>query len=323
MLAWRAKYIEWLHRASNPPRANNVNEGALPIASMTGFARAEGGEGAYEWAWEVKSVNSRGLDVRCRLPAGMEALEPAVREALAERIKRGHVVVHLQISLGQGEAQLRVNPNVLEQVAALAKELEIDAGLAPARADGLLALRGVIEVVEPEETAEERERREAALLASLAVALDELVAARRREGERLEATMSAQIDEIARLVTAAESCTATQADAIRARLAEGIALLLEQAPALSEDRLEHEAAILILKADVREELDRLSAHLAAARELLAGDAPAGRRLDFLTQELNREANTLCAKSSDIELTRLGLDLKAVIDQFREQVQNIE
>ena len=290
---------------------------------MTGFARSEGQADAYVWTWEVKSVNGRGLDVRCRLPAGMEALEPAVRARVAERLVRGHVVAHLQVSRGGGEATIRVNRPLLDQLCDLAKQLESEAGLAPARADGLLAVRGVIEAVAPEETAAEREHRVAAMIASLVAALDELAAARRQEGRHLAEALMAQLDEIARLAAAAEACAAAQPQAIRARLEEGLAALLEAAPALSEGRLEQEVAILITKGDVREELDRLGTHVDAARQLLRTGGPAGRRLDFLAQEFNREANTLCAKSAAAELTRLGLELKAVIDQFREQAQNIE
>ena len=290
---------------------------------MTGFARAEGQAGGYEWVWEVKSVNGRGLDVRCRLPAGMEALELPIRAQVGERLKRGNVIVHLRISASEGEATIRVNRPLLDQLSVLAKELESEAGVAPPRADGLLSVRGVIETVEPEETAEARQGREREMMASLATALDELAAARRQEGGRLAEVLSAQLDEIARLAAAAEGLAAAQPEAIRARLKEGLEAVLESAPALSEERLEQEVAILIGKADVREELDRIGAHVANARELLLSGGAVGRRLDFLAQEFNREANTLCAKSADMELTRLGLELKTVIDQFREQNQNIE
>lgn len=295
----------------------------MSVASMTGFARAKARAGDFDWAWEVKSVNGRGLDVRCRLPAGMEIFEAKARAAISERFSRGHLVLNLQVARGEGETVLRLNHDLLEQVCTIAKELETSAGVAPARADGLLALRGVIEVAEAEETEEARGAREAAMMASLDEALDELVEARRREGERLGEVLATQLDQMERLAAAAEACAAAQPRAIRARLEEAVAALLEATPALSHERLEQEAALLFTKADVREETDRLGAHVAAARELLETGGAAGRRLDFLAQELNREANTLCAKSADVELTRIGLDLKAMIDQFREQVQNIE
>jgi uncharacterized protein (TIGR00255 family) len=290
---------------------------------MTGFARAAGQGGAYAWTWEVKSVNGRGLDVRCRLPNGFEALEPAARAAVSERFRRGSVSLQLQLSRAEGAAAVRLNRELLDWASALAKELEREAGLAPASADGLLALRGVIEPAEPEETDEARETRTAAMLADLGSALDGLAAARRSEGDRLSDVVATQLNDITALIGAAEASAAAQPDAIRARLRENIDALLEASPALPEERLAQEAALLITKADVREELDRLRAHVAAVGEILVEGEGGGRRLDFLAQELNREANTLCAKSADAELTRIGLDLKVLIDQFREQVQNIE
>jgi uncharacterized protein (TIGR00255 family) len=290
---------------------------------MTGFARATGQGGAYAWTWEVKSVNGRGLDVRCRLPNGFEALEPAARAAVTKRFRRGSVSLQLQLSRAEGAAAVRLNRELLDWASALAKELEREAGLAPASADGLLALRGVIEPAEPEETDEARETRTAAMLADLGSALDGLAAARRSEGDRLSDVVATQLNDITALIGAAEASAAAQPDAIRARLRENIDALLEASPALPEERLAQEAALLITKADVREELDRLRAHVAAVGEILVEGEGGGRRLDFLAQELNREANTLCAKSADAELTRIGLDLKVLIDQFREQVQNIE
>lgn len=290
---------------------------------MTGFARAGGQQEGLVWTWEVKSVNGRNLDVRCRLPSGFESLEPSARAAVSERFRRGHVSVHLQVSRGEGAATVRLNRELLDRLCALAKELEAEAGVAPARADGLLGLRGVIELAEPEPTDDERRARETAMLATLHEALDGLAAARREEGARLSAIVVGQIDEIARLVEAGEACAEVRPEAIRARLRENVEALLEMVPALPEERLAQEAAILITKADVREELDRLRAHVAAVRELLKEGDAGGRRLDFLAQEFNREANTLCAKAGDAELTRVGLDLKVTIDQFREQIQNIE
>ncbi|MCZ6523039.1 MAG: YicC family protein, partial [Alphaproteobacteria bacterium] len=289
----------------------------------TGFARAQARTDDFDCTWEVKSVNGRGLDVRCRLPPGMESLEPGARAAVSERFARGHLVLHLQLTRRGGEATVRLNREVLEHFCELARELESSAGAAPPRADGLLALRGVIEVVEPEETEAARAAREKAMMASLAVALDRLEVARREEGERLGETLFEQLDEIEHLTAAAATSAAAQPEAIATRLAEGVAMLLDGAPSLNRERLEQEAALLINKADVREEIDRLRSHAAAAREQLGAAGPAGRRLDFLAQELNREANTLCAKSADIELTQLGLELKVVIDRFREQIQNIE
>ncbi len=253
----------------------------------------------------------------------MSWTEARARAAVSERFRRGHVSVHLQVSRGEGVSVVRVNRELLDRLRGLAKELEDEGGVAPASADGLLGLRGVIETAEPEPSEEERRDREVAMLASLDEALGGLAAARQEEGARLGAVVSGQIDEVARLVEAGEACAEARPEAIRARLRENVEALLEAVPALPEERLAQEAAILVTKADVREELDRLRAHVAAARELLAEGEAGGRRLDFLAQEFNREANTLCAKAGDAELTRVGLDLKVTIDQFREQIQNIE
>ncbi len=323
MLAWRAKYIEWLHRASNPSRANNVNEGALPIASMTGFARAEGAEGAYEWAWEVKSVNSRGLDTRFRLPPGHDALDAVIRESVGRRFKRGAVSVSLALTRAEAATALRINRDLLDEITALHKDLAGLVDATPPRLEGLLAVRGVIETIEDEEADEARSRRIEAMTGSLEEALAALADMRAAEGARLADVLTGHLDEIARLAGEADASAALQPEARKARLREQVAALLEAEPALPEDRLAQEAAIIAAKSDVREELDRLEAHIAATRELISGDGAVGRKLDFLCQELNREANTLCSKSSDVELTRIGLGLKAAIEQLREQVQNIE
>jgi len=284
---------------------------------MTGFARAAGRDEALAWWWEVKSVNGRGLDVRCRLPAGFAALEAAARAAVAARFARGNVTLSLQIE-SSGGARLAVNRRALDQLAGLVRAL----GGEP-RLDTLLTVRGVVEPAEETPSEAIRSEREARLLAGLEESLDALAAARREEGRRLARVLDDQLSQIADLARAAAEAAAAQPRAIRERLHDKVAALLAAAPALSEDRLAQEVALLLAKADVSEEIDRLAAHIAAARELLAGDGPIGRRLDFLTQELNREANTLCAKAAELDLTRVGLELKAVIEQFREQVQNIE
>ena len=292
---------------------------------MTGFARADGQAGAYAWTWEVKSVNGRALELRCRLPAGMDAIELPARKLAAERLRRGNVNMTLQAARAGGVSGYRLNAALLRQLGDIIREAEGVLDAAAPRLDGLLALRGVIEAVEVEEGEAEREAREQAMLATLAEALARLAANRAAEGARLAEVLGGQIGEIARLTETAAASAAARPEALQARLREQVATLLAASPALPEERLAQECAILVAKADVREELDRLRAHVAAARELIArGDAAgAGRRLDFLAQEFNREANTLCAKSGDVELTRIGLDLKLVIDRFREQVQNIE
>jgi uncharacterized protein (TIGR00255 family) len=295
----------------------------MTIASMTGFARAEGHDGPLGWAWELKSVNSKSLDLRFRLPPGFDALELPLRALVTQKLKRGSTTANLQVVRAAGAASLRVNREVLAVVMRLANELAAEVEAAPPRIDGLLALRGVLE--SGEETVDEaaRERQVTLVSEGFARALDGLAAMRLAEGLRLEAVLNERLDEIAALVKDAEAAAAMQPAAIKARVKELIAVLLDAMPALPEERLAHEAALVVAKADIREELDRLAAHLSAARGLLAEGGAIGRRFDFLCQEFNREANTLCSKSADLELTRIGLALKAAIEQLREQVQNIE
>lgn len=293
---------------------------------MTGYARAEGGDAQVSWVWEAKSVNGRGLELRLRLPSGHDALEPLAREAAARSLKRGNVQLSLTVTRLAETPSVRVNTGLLEQVLALTEAWRTrHPEVAPARWDGLLALKGVVEPMEAEDVDAEAVRlgREAAMKATLERMLTALVAMREGEGKRLVAVLSGQLDEIQTLAVRAGATAALRPEAIKARLKAQVAAVLEAAPALPEERIAQEVALLAVKADIREELDRLGAHVAAARELIGAGGAVGRKLDFLSQEFNREANTLCSKSSDVELTRIGLDLKAVIDQFREQVQNIE
>ena len=295
----------------------------MTIASMTGFARAEGHDGPLSWAWELKSVNSKSLDLRFRVPPGFDALELPLRALVTQRLKRGSISAGLSVARAAGAGNLRVNREALAVVMRLANELAAEVEAAPPRIDGLLALRGVLESGDetPDEGARERQMKQ--LTESFAQALEGLAAMRLSEGMRLEAVLTERLDEIAVLVKDAEDAAATQPAAIRARIKELIAALTDAVPALPEERLAHEAALVIAKADIREELDRLHAHLDAARSLMKEGGAIGRRFDFLCQEFNREANTLCSKSADLELTRIGLALKAAIEQLREQVQNIE
>jgi uncharacterized protein (TIGR00255 family) len=291
---------------------------------MTGFARIEGEAEGLAWAWEIKSVNGKALDLRLRLPPGFDALELPLRALLNERLRRGSITANLGIIRAANGANLRVNRAALEQVLALARELQHSIGATPPSTDGLLALKGVLESGEDEvPDAALRARREAALIAGCRRALDDLMGMRRAEGARLADVLRERLDEIAGLVAQAERTAAVQPDAVRARLRALVDALKDVAPTIAEERFAQEAALLVAKADVREELDRLHAHIAAARELLAEGAVIGRRLDFLCQEFNREANTLCSKSADVDLTRIGLGLKVAIEQLREQVQNIE
>ena len=293
------------------------------VASMTGFARQEGGDGTLAWAWELKSVNGRSLDVRCRAPSGYEALEIAARATVQEHCARGNLQLTLIVNRGQLPLRLQVNRDLLAQLVELVRELEQEIRAEPPRLDGLLSIRGVVEALEEEESKEQMDTRAAAMQEDLVRALEALTAMRRAEGQRLQAVVGERLAEIERLTGAAGESAAARPEARRARLQAQLEELLEAAPALPEERLAQEAAILAAKADVREELDRLEAHVAAARDLLAEGGAIGRRLDFLCQELNREANTLCSKSWDVDLTRIGLDLKSAIDQLREQIQNIE
>ena len=291
---------------------------------MTGFARAEGGDGDLRWTWEVKSVNGRNLDIRVRVPSGFEALEPGVRTAVPERLKRGNVSIGLVLTRGQQPARARINKELLEQVIVLAEELQQRLKTEPPRPDGLLAVRGVVEPAEEEELPEEqREARTAKMATDFGKALVALAQMRQDEGARLAAIVGQQLNDIERFCAAASASAAAQPAALQARLKQQVEMLLGAAPALPEERLAQELALLVTKADVREELDRLGVHIAAARKLLKDGGAVGRKFDFLCQEFNREANTLCSKSADSELTAIGLDLKAAIDQLREQVQNIE
>jgi uncharacterized protein (TIGR00255 family) len=288
---------------------------------MTGFARAEGEADGISWIWELRSVNGRSLELRLRLPSGFEPLEPQLRAALSQRCRRGNIAATLSVTRLAPPA-IRVNRAVLAQIVALSRELAGEIEAAPPRLDGLIGVRGVIETVEddPEDVVEARR---AAALDSWSVALDRLAAARNQEGARLAALLTDQRAGLAALVESATGCAAAQPAAIRARLEALLSELTTLAPAVPEERVAQELAMLVTRSDVREELDRLRAHIAQAGDLLDGGGAVGRQLDFLCQELNREANTLCSKSADIELTRIGLALKAAIEQFREQVQNLE
>lgn len=295
----------------------------MTIVSMTGFAEAHGSRDGARWRWEVKSVNGKGLDLRLRTPPGFDTIEPPSRMLAAERFKRGSLQAALTFDSGDAARGLKIDPAALAAAVRIAREVAAETGLAPARIDGLLALKGVIvqEEVLPVE-APERGMRDAAILETLATALDALARARGNEGHKLLVVLAGQMDEIERLTKEAAGLASVQPGALRDKLAAQIAELLS-AGTVSDERLAQEVALLAVKADIREELDRLHAHVHEARRLLAAGEAVGRKLDFLSQEFNREANTLCSKSSDIALTRLGLALKATIDQFREQAQNVE
>jgi uncharacterized protein (TIGR00255 family) len=295
----------------------------MALSSMTGFARGHGVCGPYTWAWEIKSVNGKGLDVRLRLPPGWDAIEVPVRAGAAESVTRGSIQANLTVDRSGAAPSVRVNTAVLDAILTAMRELAPKIEVSPPSLDGLLALKGVIEIGDTEEREDERRSAEAAAIAGFVEAMGALGEMRRHEGAALARVLSARLQEISVLAERAEQAPGRKPEAIRARLAEQISALLAQSERFDPDRLHQEAIMIASKADVREELDRLAAHVAQARHLIEQGGAIGRRLDFLAQEFNREANTLCAKANDVELTNIGLELKAAVEQFREQVQNVE
>ncbi len=295
----------------------------MPLKSMTGFGRSEGRYGAAAWTWEARSVNGRGLDVRLRLPPGLDVLEPKVREAVQGRFVRGSVNLTLTLQRETGATAMRVDPATIAAIADAVRQFRAAIpGPTTVGIDGLLALRGVLDHAEPVEQQSDIDGRNSALLESLSAALEQLASARHAEGLRLATVLREATGDIERLVAEIAGSPARTPAAIEARLAEQISRLTGQT-GFDPARLHLEAMLIATRIDVEEELHRLTSHISAARELLAATEPIGRKFDFLTQEFNREANTLCAKANDPAITRAGLALKAVIDQMREQVQNIE
>lgn len=297
----------------------------MSLASMTGFARALGESGPVRWTWELRSVNGKSLDLRIRIPTGLETLEPKIRERCTKLLRRGNVSIGLSMQRDQSAQQFQVNESALEAVLTTIDLLKRRVPyLAPPSIDGILAQKGVFELKEPEEDEDAQAALHNALLTSLDAALIDLVDMRHTEGQAITGIVRDQIDRIADLTQAAEGLPARQSDAIKARLKKQVSELVEASDGqLDPQRLHQEAVLLATKADIREELDRLHAHVAAVRDLMDTGGAVGRRLDFLAQEFNREANTLCSKSNDVDLTAIGLDLKSVIDQMREQIQNLE
>lgn len=290
---------------------------------MTGFARASGASGAWRWSVELKCVNAKGLDVRLRLPGALDRIETEARARLGRALTRGTCFASIDARREGSTATARIDAALLRDIGAAATAAATQLGLAPPTLDGLLSVRGVVEVVEAGDDEATLAAVAAGALASLDEAIAALVVSRRAEGAALQGVLAARLDEIERLTDAADANPARKPEAVRARLAQSVAALSETGRGFDENRLYQEAILLAAKADIREELDRLKGHVAAARALLAEGGPVGRRLDFLAQEFGREANTLCAKSNDSSLTRQGLELRAQIEQLREQVQNIE
>lgn len=295
----------------------------MTVSSMTGFARAQGSLGPWSYAWELKSVNAKGLDLRLRVPPNFDAVELKARALLSGRLARGSVFANLTAKRAEEEGAVRVNRAALDRLLAALDDVPLHPSLRPASLDGLLAVRGVIEVVEPEDGEAQRAALEKGVLAALDAALDELLSSRGSEGAALAEVLARRLTRLAALAAQADALPARQPDAVRQRLAQQIARLLENSEGLDPARLHQEAVLLAVKSDIREELDRLKAHVASAQKLLSEGGPIGRRLDFLAQELGRETNTLCAKSNDSALTAIGLDMKIEVEQLREQVQNIE
>jgi uncharacterized protein (TIGR00255 family) len=299
----------------------------MALSSMTGFARGQGASGPYGWTWEIKSVNAKGLDLRLRLPPGWDAVEAPVRATAAAALARGTVYGTLGVERHGKSPAVRINEDVLAAVLAAVKSLAGRIDAERPRLDGILAIKGVVEVVDTEEAEDQRRVVEAQVVAGFAAVLADLAAMRRHEGEALGRILSARLDDIAALTARAEAAAARRPAAVKQRIAEQVAALLETESAgnrrFDPDRLYQEAVLIAARGDVREELDRLAAHVAQAQAMLKSGEAVGRRLDFLSQELNRETNTLCAKANDLELTNIGLELKGAVEQFREQVQNLE
>ena len=295
----------------------------MPLSSMTGFARSQGSSGAYAFEWEVKSVNAKGFDLRTRLPPGFDEIEANARKRAADALSRGTVYANLTVKRNNAAQAVRINEDVLASVLKAAQSLSgrIDA-VAPS-IDGLLSIKGVMDIGETEPDAQEEAAARIAVAASFDEALQALVAMRRREGASLGDILCQRLDEIEALAARAETAPGRRPEAIRARLSEQIATLLDTSDRFDPDRLHQEALMIAARADIREELDRIASHVTQAREMLGKGGAVGRRLDFLAQEFNREVNTVCSKSGDIELTAIGLEMKTVVEQFREQVQNLE
>jgi uncharacterized protein (TIGR00255 family) len=295
----------------------------MAIASMTGFAREAGIVGPFQWAWEIKTVNGRGLEVRVRTPPGFDGIGEEARGQVLKALTRGQGQLTLALTRAATAPKVRINREVLQALLAALATVEVPKNVEPASIDGLLAVRGVVEVDEEVADPAHDAALAEALRGGVAALIESLKAARLGEGRALAGVLVAQIGTIERLVDEADASPARRPEAVRARLQALIGELLEGRAGLDPDRLHQEAVLIAARADIREELDRLRAHGEAARDLIAQGGPVGRRLDFLAQEFGREANTLCAKANDVSLSRIGLELKAVVEQFREQVQNVE
>jgi uncharacterized protein (TIGR00255 family) len=296
----------------------------MTLQSMTGFARVEGTSGRYRWAWELRSVNGKGLDIRSRLPQGQEYLETDLRRLVGERLMRGNLQVGLSLTVSENRVEAVLNHDALNAVLALRDQLGPEIlDTAPLRLDTLLSIRGLVDMREAADDEEAVAKRDVDILVGLGEAVSALAAMRETEGAALRAILEDQITRIEGLAQQIEADPSRSPEEIARRLEAQLASLLDTTSGLDRDRLHQEIALIATKADLREEIDRLKAHVTAARELLSVGGPVGRKLDFLAQEFNRESNTICSKSNSVAVTSSGIELKVVIDQFREQVQNLE
>jgi uncharacterized protein (TIGR00255 family) len=295
----------------------------MTLQSMTGFARSEGVSGRSRFVWELRSVNGKGLDVRLRLPQGLERLEADVRRLAGERLSRGNIQASLSIAQDETKMEAVVNRDALDAVLALRTELGDAIDPAPLKLDTLLAIRGLVDIREQEDDEEAVAARDAAVLAGLDIALANLKRMREAEGAALKSALKTHLARIADLTRMIEADPSRSPEEITRKLSLQLDQLLQEKSGLDRERLYSEAALLATRADLREEIDRLKAHVAAVGELLDKGGPVGRKLDFLAQEFNRESNTICSKSNASAVTAAGIELKVVIDQFREQVQNLE
>jgi uncharacterized protein (TIGR00255 family) len=295
----------------------------MTVSSMTGFARASGASSHYHWAWELKTVNAKGLDLRLRLPPAFDGIEIPARALITAALARGSCQATLNANPISAAPTVRINHDLLSALVAAIGSVPSGETLRPASFDGLLNVRGVVEIVDASEDQAAYVVASNGVLATLQDGLAALRTMRRQEGEALGNVIEQRLASITRLTAAAEAAPSRTPDAIKTRLLESIAELMHPSSGLDPNRLHQEAMLLAAKGDIREELDRLKAHVAAGRLLMGAGGPIGRRLDFLAQEFGREANTLCAKSNSVALTAIGLDLKAEIEQLREQIQNIE
>ena len=294
----------------------------MTLSSMTGFARADGEFEESRWTWEIKSVNGRGLELRFRFPPGFDFLDPGLRKKAKDKLSRGSLNVHLNLRRDTAEASYRLNSKALSSALAMMETVKLKVECAPPRAEAILSLKGVMEPVEEEDSAEALAALGEKLTQSFEAALTSLQAARLDEGKSLYTVIDQRLSDIEALSKQAREKADNSPEALRDKIAAQLEALIGSA-GITEDRLAQEAALLAVKADVSEELDRLDAHVEAGRALLKDKGPVGRSLDFLSQEFNREANTFCSKVQDMALKQIGLEMKKVIDQMREQVQNVE